>query len=353
MTGGHAGAPRGVPGHHGGRRKPQGGGEVVTPRERAVAALRGQEPDDELPFFELGFQLTANLLGEGFPSAAEQAAAGPVERERLRQRALELTVRVAEHYGHSVICYWDPIPRLNFEDDLWYVSALRREVGSRFLIAASCDGTFAIPDGIAMTDVAAAFFDDPAGTHERARRGVAHAVEQARRLIDAGADVILMCADYCFNDGPFLSPRMFAEFVTPYLHEQVRAIKAAGGYAVKHTDGNILPILDQLLDCEPSGLHSLDPQGGVDMADVKRLAGARTCLIGGVHCGLMQTGSDEDVVRSCQYVLRQGMPGGGYMFGLSNVAYQGLRLERYDLMVSVLRRHGRYPFRPFEVSGVL
>ena len=318
-----------------------------------MAALEGREPDDEAPFFELGFQLTADLLGEGFPSAAQQAAASPDERERLRQRALELTLRVAEHYQHSVICYWDPIPRLGFADDLWYVSALRRAVGSRFLIAASVDGTFAIPDGARMTEVAAAFFEDRAGTHERARRGVAQAVEQSRRLIDAGADVIVMCADYCFNDGPFLSPRMFAEFVTPYLHEQIRAVKAAGGFAVKHIDGNIMPILDQLLDCEPSGLHSLDPQGGVDMAEVKRLAAGRTCLIGGVHCGMMQTGSDADVIRSCQYVLRHGLPQGGYMFGLSNVAYQGLSLERYDLMVSVLRRHGRYPFRPFEVSGLL
>ncbi len=325
----------------------------MTPRQRALAALRGSAPDDRAPFFELGFQLTADLLGSDFPTLAEQRGASAPERERLRQRALELTVAVAEHYQHDVICYWDPIPMLGFEDDLWYAAALRRTVGDRFLIAASADGTFAIPDGTHMMDMAAAFAEDPAGMHQRARAGVAAAVERSRRLIDAGADVITMCADYCFNDGPFLSPRMFAEFVTPYLHEQIRAVKQAGAFAIKHSDGNIMPILDQLLDCEPSGIHSLDPQGGVDLAEIKRLAGQRTCLIGGVHCGMMQTGSDADVVRSCQYVLRHGMPGGGYMYGLSNVAYRGLTLERYDLMVRVLERHGRYPFHPFAVTGAL
>ena len=32
-----------------------------------------------------------------------------------------------------------------------------------------------------------------------------------------GLDGFALCADYCFNTGPFLSPRQFAEFVTPYL----------------------------------------------------------------------------------------------------------------------------------------
>jgi len=315
----------------------------MTPRERAQAALGGTAPDDCVPFFELGFQLTADLLGADFPSHDEQRRAGQAERERLRQRALELTVRVAEHYQYSVICYWDPIPRLSFDDDLWYVAALRRAVGSRHLIAASADGTFAIPDGTHMMELAAQFIEHPQDMHALAAGNLRSAVEQSKRLIAAGADAIVMCADYCFNDGPFLSPRMFGEFVTPYLHEQVRAVRGAGAYAIKHSDGNIMPILDQLLSCEPSGIHSLDPQGRVDVA----------CLIGGVHCGMMQTGTDADVIRSCQYVLRHGMPGGAYMYGLSNVAYRGLTLERYRLMVDVLKTHGRYPFRPFAVTGVL
>ena len=325
----------------------------MTPRQRALAALSGREPVDQVPFFELGFQLTEAVLGEGFPSREEHAKASPSGRERLRQRALELTVAIAERYQHSVICYWDPIPSMGFEDDLWYVAALRRTVGERHLIAASADGTFSIPDGSTMTDMAARFFEDPAGMHERARRGVTQALDRSRRLIDAGADAIIMCADYCFNDGPFLSPRMFAEFVTPYLQEQVRGVKDAGAYAIKHSDGNIMPILEQLLACEPSGIHSLDPQGGVDMAEIKRVAAGRTCLIGGVHCGMMQTGTDQDVIRSCQYALRHGMPGGGYMYGLSNVAYRGLTPERYQLMVDVLQRHGHYPARPFPITGTL
>ena len=33
-----------------------------------------------------------------------------------------------------------------------------------------------------------------------------------------------------------------------------------GFYVIKHTDGNIMPILDQLVERKPHALHSLDPQ---------------------------------------------------------------------------------------------
>jgi len=53
-----------------------------------------------------------------------------------------------------------------------------------------------------------------------------------------------------------------------------------GFYTIKHTDGNIMPILDQLVQANPHALHSLDPQAGIDMAEVKRLCGKQVCLIG-------------------------------------------------------------------------
>ena len=51
-----------------------------------------------------------------------------------------------------------------------------------------------------------------------------------------------------------------------------------GFYAIKHTDGNILPTLDQLVQTHPHGLHSLDPQAGIDIAEVKRLMVTKSAL---------------------------------------------------------------------------
>ena len=54
-------------------------------------------------------------------------------------------------------------------------------------------------------------------------------------------------------------------------------------------------------------LHSLDPQGRVDLAEVKRRVGDRVCLIGNVNCALLQTGSDDEVVADVRRALHQGI----------------------------------------------
>jgi uroporphyrinogen decarboxylase len=81
----------------------------------------------------------------------------------------------------------------------------------------------------------------------------------------------------------------------------------------------------------------------VDLGDVKQRVGDRVALIGNVNCGLLTTGTDEEVVADVRRALAQGMPGGGYIFSTSNCVYTGMALERYDLMLDIWRREGNYP----------
>ena len=158
-----------------------------------------------------------------------------------------------------------------------------------------------------------------------------------------GLDGFALCADYCFNSGPFLSPAQFGEFVTPYLARLTQGYRDAGFYVIKHTDGNIMPIIDQLVQTDPHALHSLDPQGGVDIAEVKRLYGDQVCLIGNVNCGMLDTGTRRRCGESARYALRHGMPGGGYIFSTSNCIYTGMPLAQYEVMLDVWREEGNYP----------
>jgi uroporphyrinogen decarboxylase len=183
--------------------------------------------------------------------------------------------------------------------------------------------------------------DDPQGLKRDAEAMVESALRRAEILqTHGGLDGFALCSDYCLNTGPFLSPTQFSEFVTPYLAKLIKGCRDLGFYAIKHTDGNIMPIIDQLVDANPHALHSIDPQAGVDITEVKRLYGDRVCLIGNVNCGLLDTGTDEDVVESTLYALRHGMPGGGYIFSTSNCIYTGMRLARYELMLDIWRKHG-------------
>jgi len=319
--------------------------EGLTPRERFIRALERKPLVGRVPHFELVFFLTMEAFGKVHPSHRNYHQWDQMtekERQLHREDMADIYIATAERYEHSAI-FLHPNPGRD-EEAMRLIDIIRERTGDRYFLMLHGDATMGIPSGANMVEVAFRLTDQPDKVKEEARSRVERAIERGARFREhGGLDGFALCADYCFNDGPFLSPAKFSEFVTPYLERLVRGYRDMGFYVIKHTDGNIMPIIDQIVDCKPHALHSLDPQGGVDIAEVKRLYGDRVCLIGNVSCAALDTGSDEEVIESARYALQHGMPGGGYIFSTSNCIYTGMRLERYELMLDVWRREGNYP----------
>jgi uroporphyrinogen decarboxylase len=318
----------------------------MTPRETFITALEGRQPPGRVPHFELVFFLTMEAFGRLHPRQrhfGQWQQMSDRERDLHRRDIADVYVQSARHYEHSAI-FFSPPEGWSSDDDIFRtLDHIREQSGDEFFLMQHGDATYSIPDGTHMMQFVERIADDPAGVKEEADRMVDHALERAGRFRRHGAlDGLALCADYCFNSGPFLSPGMFDQFVAPYLARLVTGYREMGFYVIKHTDGNILPILDALLAARPHALHSLDPQGGVDIADIKRRCGKQVCLIGNVNCALLDTGTDEEVIASARYALRHGMPGGGYIFSTSNCIYTGMPLRRYELMLDVWRKEGNY-----------
>jgi uroporphyrinogen decarboxylase len=317
---------------------------AMTPRERFIAALERRPLTGRVPHFELVFFLTMEAFGRVHPSQRSYGQWDQMEeRERQlhREDMADLYIRTAEKYEHSAI-FLHPNPG-SPEEVLRLIDTVREKSGDAYFLMLHGDATYSIPDGNHMVDFSYRLADNPDSVKADAQRMVDGALAWAERLhAHGGLDGFALCADYCLNVGPFLSPDQFAEFVTPYLTELIAGYREMRFYTIKHTDGNIMPIVDQLVAANPHALHSLDPQGGVDMAEMKRLYGDKVCLIGNVNCGLLDTGTDEEAIESTRYALQNGMPGGGYIFSTSNCIYTGMALERYELMLDVWRREGNY-----------
>lgn len=320
----------------------------MTPRERFIAALERKPLAGRVPHFELVFFLTMEAFGKVHPnhrSYHQWLQMEEKERQLHRRDMADLYVATADRFEHSAILLH---PRPDDNDEmLRLVDAVRDQCGDKYALFIGGDPTFSLPDGAHLEEFSYRIADEPAKLHAEAEKGLQWVLDRAEKLKKpGGVDGFVFWSDYCFNTGPFLSPALFSEFVTPYLARMIQGHRDLGYYTIKHTDGNIMPILDQLVQANPHALHSLDPQGGVDIAEVKRLVGDQVCLIGNVNCGLLDTGTDEQVVESSRYALRHGMPGGGYIFSSSNCIYTGMRLARYELMLDVWRREGNYPALP-------
>ena len=318
---------------------------MTTPRDDFITALNLGVPSGRVPHFELVFFLTMEAFGRVHPSHRYYGQWNQMEeqeRELHRNDVADLHIATAERFQHSAI-FLHPNPG-SVEETIRLVDLIREKTGDRYFLTRHGDATFGLSDGTKMVDFSYRIADDRAGLKAEAAARVDDALRTAEIYAKhGGLDGFTLCADYCFNDGPFLSPRLFADLVTPYLARLTQGYRDMGFYVVKHTDGDIMPIIDQLVDTRPHGLHSLDPQAGVDIAEVKRRYGKQVCLIGNVNCGMLDTGTDEEVVESVRYALRSGMPDGGYIFSTSNCIYTGMRLSRYELMLDVWRKEGNYP----------
>jgi uroporphyrinogen decarboxylase len=316
----------------------------MTPRQTFIAALNRKPISGRVPHFELVFFLTMEAFGKVHPSHRFYEQWHQMEEKERRLHRAEMAdiyIQTAERFEHSAI-FIHPNPD-NVEETLHLVNLIRNKTGDRYFLMRHGDATFSIPDGTHMQAFSYRMADEP----EKLKAEAAERVDQTLRRAEiyarhGGLDGFALCSDYCFNSGPFLGPRRFSEFITPYLARLTQGYRDMGFYTIKHTDGNIMPILDQLLQTNPHALHSLDPQGGVDIAEVKRLCGDQVCLIGNVNCALLDTGTEEEVIESVRYALRHGMPGYGYIFSTSNCIYTGMRLARYELMLDVWRREGNY-----------
>jgi uroporphyrinogen decarboxylase len=320
---------------------------AMTPKEKFIMALEGKQPPGRVPHFELVFYLTMEALGRLHPrhrNFSQWDQMSKAEQDLQIRDMADVSVEIARWCGHSAIFFTGPMDWANkLELQLKVMDQIREISGQTYYTMMHGDSTYEVPPGSKIVEFSMRIADDPQGVKDEAQQMVDRAIARAERIKKAGTvDGFAMCSDYCLNTGPFLSPAMFDEFIQPYLAKTIAAYREMGFYTIKHTDGNIMPILDALVAAKPHAIHSLDPQGGIDIAEIKKLVGKKVCLIGNVNCGLMDTGTDQEVIESARYALKHGMPGGGYIFSTSNCVYTGMKLERYKLMLEVWKTEGNY-----------
>lgn len=173
---------------------------------------------------------------------------------------------------------------------------------------------------------------------------VAEVNEQiVRNMVRIGADIVTLGDDYATNTGPMFSPDVFKELILPRLQRVVDAIHDEGGMAIKHSDGNIWPLLDMIVGTGADGLNPLEPVAGMDMGEVKAAYGDRICLVGNIDCGaLLSHGTVEEVEAAVKDCIAAGAPGGGFMLASSNSIHSSVKAENYVAMVKAGRKYGAY-----------
>ena len=80
--------------------------------------------------------------------------------------------------------------------------------------------------------------------------------ELVNHLKKIGFSLLWTFDDLAYNSGPMLSPTIFKEIFLPRMKKVAKNIEIPWVY---HSDGNLLPLLDDLLTLRMNGLHPIQP----------------------------------------------------------------------------------------------
>jgi uroporphyrinogen decarboxylase len=323
----------------------------MNSRERVLCALAGEQPD-RVPFCEAS--VAPNVARA---LAAVQRDLSEREISDLIGRDVVVAVlfppyfadqRVGSDGQNYVTEGWikreADLDRMIFSDPYdpaLYADAQRvfDERGDRAAAAAIKLGVAPMLVSMGLDGFSFALKDNPRLVREVLRRYVDWQLVVTTQLIEIGFDFIWSFDDVAYRSGPFCSPAHFAEFLMPALQRSAEAITVPW---IFHSDGNVMPVLEQIMTLGMNGLHPLEP-GPMDLAAVKSLYGDRLCLVGNVSVDTLSAGTPAQVRQLVRQCIADGGPGGGYMISSSNSIPAYARPENVRAMAEAIRELGAYP----------
>ncbi len=181
---------------------------------------------------------------------------------------------------------------------------------------------------------------DPVFARELAEKVADHimrvGLESLRRgdLYDTG---IWMFDDMAYNDNPMFSPDQFERVFLPSYRKLVAAFKRAGAAkVVVHSDGNIIPILDMLVDAGVDAINPIEPKAGMDLLELKRRYGRRLGLIGGMCNAFVLPAGTRAEIKAQVDRIREAAREGGVIIGAHSIG-SDVPPENYHYYVSLAR----------------
>lgn len=187
------------------------------------------------------------------------------------------------------------------------------------------------------------FIIDAGKTHAILDRLTEAAITWAVAQAHHGVDAVLMSS--AFVGGPFLSPKMYREFVVPYERRVTEAVKATGVPVYTHTCGSLGDRLELMIETGTQGVDTLDPPplGTTVLAEAKAQIGGRMFIKGNMNAvELLAAKTKEQVIAHATDRIKTGMPGGGYI--LSTACSVAPRMEpwKLELLTPLAEEIGRY-----------
>ncbi len=172
-------------------------------------------------------------------------------------------------------------------------------------------------------------------------------LEQQRAIIKLGAlcpaEVIEVGGNY---DEGITPPPIFEKYFAPFYREAAGILHRGGKLMAAHCDGDMRKLLVQLLDCDLDVAEAITPapMTSIDVGHTRELWGEKVTMWGGIP-GIMLTStfSDEEFERNLLDLFRAVAPGHRFILGFGDNAPTDAIFHRIARTAELYHQYGSYP----------
>lgn len=164
-------------------------------------------------------------------------------------------------------------------------------------------------------------------------------LEAAKRLVEMGVDMIWTGDDVGSQHRMLISPAMWRKYLKPRMANFIAELKGINPEVkiAYHSDGNIYPIIPELIDIGLDVLNPIQP-ASMDPAKLKEDFGDQLCFWGSMDVQFtLPFGSPQDVEDEVRLRLKTIGKGGGLLLSPTHHVQLDTSLENFWAMVNTIR----------------
>ena len=299
---------------------------MTTPREYVQSILQGQ-PATRVALGELVVDPALVREAMGLPADA----ALPLDAEKA----------LLQRWGHDVVTVsfshgWGAAEQPDEEESLFRLTYWREQ--SDLFVFALIDGPFsAAVKAWGWERALVQLARDPGEWTTLMADAVLNFGRLASEAARAGANGVIIGDDIAYRRGPYARPDHLRRSYFPFLTLFTLTAQDLGLAVFFHSDGNLWPIWEDLLQTGLDGVQGLDPYSAMSLALARERSGPDLCLWGNLDLGWLARPHDDEAIRRHLSELLDPVRGTPVIFGTSGGLTPGLSLSLLERVYRLAR----------------
>ncbi|MFH1093755.1 MAG: uroporphyrinogen decarboxylase family protein [Candidatus Omnitrophota bacterium] len=164
-----------------------------------------------------------------------------------------------------------------------------------------------------------------------------------RALLFADADlgpIFFIKDDIAYDKGLMFSKLFLEQQWLPRIQKSIEPLKQKGVKVILHSRGNIIDIVDQLIDSGIDGIHPIDPLCRMDIGILKKTYAKNLILFGNIDVAAFDTvQAIEEKTKKC---IKNASFDGGHFLGSVKGIGKSLNLQEVFAFFTSLKEYGKY-----------